>query len=170
MNKDSLRGCMGTRLHSLCLKETWAPLTLWSTGKAVVCRNPGLLHPCPPLCFSLQYFLIPSLLIPSLLSHHPPTSQLYDLLKLQENQHFHSFAVFSVALRKKGTPSKELMPSSLLQWPAMGWWQPSSNETLSRRCLSQESLLHTVKAFCSISCRRKSGLTLLIYTTRKRHS
>lgn len=129
--------------------------TLWSRGKAAVCRNPGLLHPCPPICFSSQYFLISSLLIPSLLSHLPPASQLYGLLKLQGNQYFHSFAVFSVALRKRGTPPKELMPSSLLQWPAMGWWQPSSSETLSCRCLSQESLLCTVKAFLKLHFKQK---------------
>lgn len=68
------------------------------------------------------------------------------------------------------TPPKEWMPSSLLPWPGTGWWQQSSHGTLSRHPLSQEFLLHPVRAFCSISCTRKSGLTVLIYTARKTHS
>lgn len=77
---------MGTQLHSLCLEEPCVPLTLQSRGKAVICRNLGLLYPCPSTCSS-QYFLISSLPIPSLLSHLSPAPQLYNLLKLQGN-HF----------------------------------------------------------------------------------
>lgn len=83
---------------------------------------------------------------------------------------WHSFAVCSVALRKRRTPPKQWMPSSPLLWPGMGWWQPSSRGTLSRHSLFQRSPLHPVTDFCSISYRRKSGLTVLIYTTRKTHS
>lgn len=162
---EGTRPLWGDSAPRRCLEEPRVPLPLWSRVKAVACRKPGLRYSCPATRFPPRQFLISvlSAVLPPFSPAVPPAEAAREPLG-------HSFALYPVVLRKSGTRPKEWMRSPLWSWLGTGWWQPSSGETLSHHRLSQESLLRTVRAFSSSSCRRMSGLTVLIYTTRTRHS